>query len=94
MAITSIYMARTTIKATYSLPPEIVDRLERLARRWGISRSAAVGRAITAAESALEPGTATSAFDKLQRGTPLSAEDAEHWVHSVQTERRASRRRV
>ena len=87
-------MARTTVKATYSLPPEIVDRLERLAHRWGISRSAAVGRAIAAAETALEPGTVTSAFDRLQRDTHLSADEAEEWVHSVRTERTASRRKV
>ena len=34
-------MATTTIKATYSLDPETVRLLERVSRRWGVSKSEA-----------------------------------------------------
>jgi hypothetical protein len=42
-------MATMTVRATYALDPETVGTLERLARRWGVSKSAALRRAIQAA---------------------------------------------
>ena len=68
-------MASTTIKSTYSLDVETVRSLERMARRWKVSKSEALRRAIrTVAEQSPPPeGDATAALDALQRAVDLSA---------------------
>jgi hypothetical protein len=48
MAITSV-MASVTVKSTFSLDVETAERLERLARAWGVSKSEVLRRAIRAA---------------------------------------------
>src|SRR5438128_90678 len=42
-------MGRVTIRSTYAMDVETVRTLERMARRWRISKSAALRRAIQAA---------------------------------------------
>lgn len=44
-------MAIPKIKATYSLDPETIALLERVSRRWGVSKSEALRRAIQALAS-------------------------------------------
>lgn len=89
-------MATQTIKTTYSLDVETVRTLEALARRWGVSKSAALRRAIQASAKlkAADGGRdALRALDELQRSLGLTAETAARWQKSLRAERRASSRR-
>tara|TARA_B100000029_G_scaffold194566_1_gene192617 strand:+ start:253 stop:522 length:270 start_codon:yes stop_codon:yes gene_type:complete len=85
-----------TIRGTYALDPETVGRLEALARRWEVSKSEALRRAIrAAAEAEQAPDTAVALLDELQRTAGLDQRSADEWVAEVQKERRrASTRRV
>ena len=84
-----------TIRGTYALDVDTVRRLEDLARRWGVSKSAALRRAIRAAGTADETGdTALKVLDTLQHATGLTKRRVSEWVETVRTERRASSRRV
>lgn len=82
-------MARTTIKATYSLPPEVVEQLEHLARRWGVSRSKALTRAIRTAAEEQEPSCPLAALDDLQASVGVNALEAEVWIEATRQERMA-----
>ena len=93
MAITLV-MARTTIKATYSLAPEIVRRLEHLAERWNVSKSAALARAIAAADDQAAPSHPLDTLAALQRAAQLDATQAEQWTNDVRTERREASKRL
>jgi Ribbon-helix-helix protein, copG family len=87
-------MATQTIKTTYALDVETVRTLERVARRWGVSRSEALRRAIrVAARDAGPASDALVALDALQRSLGLSATAARAWASRVRAERRASARR-
>ena len=62
-------MAITTIKSTYSLDVETVRTLESLARRWSVSKSEALRRAIRSAaagEKSQRARDKLAALDKLQ----------------------------
>jgi len=87
----TLRMARTTIKATYSLDPETVRKLEQMARRWGVSKSEALARAIrsVAAQPAPRP-EAVAALDELQGALALTERTAVAWAREVRRERRAS----
>jgi hypothetical protein len=92
----SSYMATQTIKTTYSLDVETVRQLEQMARRWNVSKSEALRRAIRAAatEGLPEEGHgAISALDELQRSLCLDAEEAVGWEEAARLERQASSRR-
>jgi hypothetical protein len=87
-------MATQTIKTTYALDVETVRTLERVARRWGVSRSEALRRAIrVAARDAGPASDAIVALDALQRSLGLSATASRAWASRVRAERRASARR-
>ncbi len=89
-------MATTTIKSTYSLDVETVRTLEAIARRWKVSKSEALRRAIRAAAD-LEPPEETDAIralDRLQQLLGLSAEAARRWEKQAWAERRASSQRL
>ncbi|HYN40687.1 MAG TPA: ribbon-helix-helix protein, CopG family [Thermoanaerobaculia bacterium] len=85
-------MAAATIKATYSLDPGTVCRLEEIARHWGISKSEALRRAIRAAAvgPAAGPSEPLAALDALQRGAALTPAAARAWATEARKERRAS----
>lgn len=89
-------MATETIKSTYSLDVETVRALERLARRWNVSKSEALRRAIQAS-AVRAPREADreglSALDELQRSLGLSAGAAARWSTGARTERVAASRR-
>ncbi len=87
----TLRMARTTVKATYSLDPETVRKLEQMARRWGVSKSEALARAIRrlAAQPA-PPPEAVAALDELQDALALTRGKAVAWARDVRRERRAS----
>jgi len=84
-------MAIPKVKATYSLDPETVRSIERMARRWGVSKSEALRRAVReAAESGPgEAKAALAAFDRLQRLLALTPGGARRWLVEARAERRA-----
>lgn len=84
-------MATTTVKATYSLDPGTVSRLEEIARTWGVSKSEALRRAIRAAAAGPEqPGGPLAALDALQANAALTPAKARAWVAEARRERRAA----
>lgn len=90
-------MASPKVKATYSLDVETVEALERTARRWNVSRSEALRRAVRAA--AAEAGTgpaegAVAALTELQRALDLTDSKAKSWASDSRRERRASSERL
>jgi hypothetical protein len=90
------FMASETIKGTYSLDVETVRALERLARRWNVSKSEALRRVIqaSAAQAPRDAGQeALRALDALQRALDLSAGAAGRWSTRARTERRSVSRR-
>ena len=88
-------MATTTIKSTYSLDVETVRQLEAIARRWKVSKSEALRRAIRAAASQKLPAEqeALDALQRLQDTIGLTDEEAGHWEDRIRSERRAAVRR-
>ena len=85
-------MAIPRVKATYALDPKTLRALERMARRWGVSKSEALRRAIRAAS---EPGAKQTphgldSLDRLQRALALTPEGARRWAREVRAERRAA----
>ena len=89
-------MATQTIKTTYALDVETVRALEELARRWNVSKSEALRRAIRASASpkpSTEPPASIQALDRLQRALRLKTPDAERWAGAARAERRATSRR-
>ena len=85
-------MARTTVKATYALDVETARALEDMARRWGVSKSEALRRAIRAACLEPAPGSpkALAALAALQRSLGLDHQAAARWAERTRRERRAS----
>lgn len=93
MAIT-LSMAKMTVRSTFAMDPETVAGLDRLARRWGVSKSEALRRMVGVA-SAVEEVDATSdalaALDELQELLGLDDKKAEAWVRRIRAERAAGR---
>jgi len=91
MTITSS-MAKMTIRSTFALDPETVARLDRLAERWQLSKSAALRRIVRTAAAVDELDSAAdaiAALDELHESSTLSAEEAEEWVRRLRAERAA-----
>ncbi len=89
-------MATSTIKTTYALDLETVRALEALARRWSVSKSEAMRRAIRASASAHAvsvPPAPLQALDELQRAVRLTPSAAARWSRLARGERRAGSRR-
>lgn len=88
-------MAITSIKTTYSLDTETVRMLESMARRWNVSKSEALRRAIRAAAGQAPPEgeEALRALDALQDILDLDSQQADKWEKAARDERRASSRR-
>jgi hypothetical protein len=100
-------MAIPKIKATYSLDAETVGALERVARRWGVSKSEAIRRAIHASEASAEASAARdtaadappinrrlAAFRRAQQLLQLDAATADAWIADIRAERQASSERI
>ena len=85
-------MGRVTIRSTYAMDVETVRTLERMARRWGISKSAALRRAIQAAAGEGPPAgaDAVAALDDLQRSLGLTRSKADAWARHMRAERRSA----
>lgn len=89
-------MASTTIKSTYSLDVESVRALENLARRWQVSKSEALRRAIRS-EAGRQPDRhrdALAALDELQASLRSRNVDIEQWARDVEAGRQAAGRRL
>ena len=88
-------MAVTTIKSTYSLDVESVRALEALARRWDVSKSEVLRRAIRSAAASVEPGNAAAldALDRLQASVRERGVSVEQWERNSAAEREAAARR-
>lgn len=89
-------MATTTVKSTYSLDVDTVRQLQAIARRWNVSRSEALRRAIQAAAKQQLPAEsdALNALDRLQKSLGLTENIARRWEKRVRSERRGSSRRL
>ena len=89
-------MAIISIKNTYSLDVETVRALEEMARRWGVSKSEALRRAIraTAKENLPGPPDALAALDALQQRLTPDPAKARAWSRRAKSERRASSRKA
>ena len=88
-------MATHTVKTTYALDVETVRTLEDLARRWNVSKSEALRRAIRAS-SVQAPGaglTPIQALDRLQRRLGLTPRGAAGWAAQARAERRERSRK-
>ncbi len=88
-------MAIPTLKATFSLDLQSARALEALARRWKVSKSEALRRAIRGAMTAPAGGAdeALRALALAQGSMALTAEAARAWQRRVRAERQASSRR-
>ena len=90
-------MAVTTIKSTYSLDVETVRTLESLARRWNVSKTEVLRRAIRAAAREENPRARErlAALDKLQASMKARGVDFAAWEREVRATRDAySRNRL
>jgi hypothetical protein len=85
-------MASSVIRSTYALDVETVRTLDRLAARWGVSKSEALRRAVRhAADHAAPKGQgALEALDALQGSLKLTRTKADAWARAARGERRAS----
>ena len=80
-----------TVRATYALDPHTVSTLERLARRWSVSKSEAIRRAIRDAAGREGGGNERlEALKRLQASVGLSASAARRWESRVKAERRSA----
>ena len=85
-------MAIPTIKSTYVMDVDTVRALERIARRWNVSKSEALRRAIRASAEQQPPEAtdALHALDQLQRSLKLTPARAREWARVARVERRAA----
>ena len=84
-----------TVRSTYALDPETIRRLEDIARRWGVSKSEALRRAIRSAAASRTPERQKiESLMKLQDSLGLTPQSADAWIDNVRRERKAFGRRL
>ncbi len=83
-------MATPKIKATYAVDVETVRSLEGIARKWKVSKSEALRRAIHAAARGENGADALCALDDLQQALAMTPDKAAEWADAVRAERRAT----
>ncbi|MGH9518944.1 MAG: ribbon-helix-helix protein, CopG family [Terriglobales bacterium] len=90
--------AAPIIRTTYALDAETVARLDRLAKNWNLSRSAALRRLICEAPAMPQPAAASDprleALNRLQASNTRSREETDNWLREVGKMRQASTRRT
>jgi hypothetical protein len=85
MALPSMSMASAMIKSTYSLDPETVRKVERLAARWKVSKSEVLRRAVAVADRVPKKEenpadlTPLEAWRKVQKELSLTSEQVKAW---------------
>ncbi len=89
-------MAVKKVKTTYSLDPETIRDLDRMARRWDVSKSEALRRVVRiAAATESKPGAATvTALDEIQASVALTKGGADAWLGDINDERKVSPRQA
>ena len=85
-------MAIPKIKSTYSLDVETVRTLESLARRWNVSKTEVVRRAIRAAAGDENQSVKSKleALDRWQTSLKAQGVDFAAWEREARAERHAS----
>lgn len=80
---------------TYALDVETIRTLEDLARRWNVSKSEALRRAIRASSTQAAPRglTPIQALNRLQRSLVLTPRRAARWAAAARGERKERSRR-
>jgi hypothetical protein len=88
-------MAAHRVRNTYALDVETERSLGELARRWEVSKSEALRRAICAASVPTPAGglTPIQSLDQLQRALALTPRRVARWVAATRAERNARSRR-
>ena len=88
-------MATHMVKTTYALDLETIRSLEGLARRWNVSKSEALRRAIraTSIQTPTEGLTPTQALDRLQRTLKVTPRAAGRWAAAARAQRRERSRK-
>ena len=76
-----------SVRATYALDIDTVERLEALARLWSVSKSEALRRAIRAAGPESAGPNRVDALKRLQKSAGLTRQAADKWVTQVRAER-------
>lgn len=85
-------MAKMTIRSTFALDPGTVAALDRLAEKWGASKSETLRRIVETAarvEEVDDAADALAALDELQEALGLSEEQADAWIREIRVEREA-----
>lgn len=85
MAITSS-MAKKTIRSTFALDAETVANLDRLAAKWGLSKSETLRRIVETAARVDEvdaSAEAIAALRELQDRLALTPEKTEAWLRET-----------
>jgi DNA repair photolyase len=77
-------------KATYSLDATSLDRLQRLARRWQVSKTEVLRRALRQAAETDAPSRAerVAALHRLQQMTKERGIDLKKWRQTIKDGRR------
>jgi hypothetical protein len=83
-------MPSSSVKATYSLDLDTVRMLERMARKWNVSKSEALRRAIHLSSAAMPPESEAplAAFDRLRASTTLREPQVRRWLEDIAAERK------
>jgi hypothetical protein len=95
-----LIMATMTIRTTVAFDPATVARWERLSKRWGVSKSEALRRALEAADQKMPPipleeepdftGMApTQILEWISAHPLLPAGSGDHWSAEIRAEREA-----
>lgn len=77
-------------KSTFSLDPVTIERLNRLAHRWQVSKTEVLRRALNQAETADTPSPQEriNALRELQRITKERGIDLDKWQQTIKDGRR------
>jgi len=82
-------MATLSVRSTYSLDVETMGRIENLARRWDVSKSEVLRRAIRMADEQAVMSERVEAYRRLQGSMHLTAAQADAWIAEIRAERDA-----
>ncbi|WP_396626080.1 ribbon-helix-helix protein, CopG family [Luteitalea sp.] len=82
-------MATTSVRSTYSLDVETVERIEQLARRWNVSKSEVLRRAVKMADEQSAVSDRLAALKELQESMQMTPEKEAAWVAEIRAERDA-----
>lgn len=83
-------MAKMTVRSTFALDPETVAELDRLAQRWGLSKSEVVRLIVRTAaiiDEADAAADAMAALKELHERHVLTTEQADAWIREIRAER-------